>query len=68
MPIYEYECKKCKTVFETIVSASSRDDDVKCEKCGSDEVNKLISATAIKISTGAPLSQSSNCQSRGGFK
>jgi putative FmdB family regulatory protein len=66
MPIYEYECKKCNTVFEIIVSSSSLED-VKCEKCGSSEVRKLISAAGIKVSKGDPLPSSSNCQARGGF-
>lgn len=62
MPIYEYKCEKCGTVFETIVAVRSNDDIV-CKNCGSRETRKLMSA-GIKISQsgGNP-----GCQPRGGF-
>ena len=42
MPIYEYECKKCGCVFETITS--SRDTaPPECEKCGSADVVRRLS-------------------------
>lgn len=64
MPIYEYECTQCHTVFETIVSITS-DEIIVCEKCGSKETRKLISAASgIKLSS---TSDNSSCQSRGGF-
>lgn len=44
MPIYEYECGKCGARFEMLVSSSiKRVKRVKCEKCGSAKVKKLIS-------------------------
>lgn len=64
MPIYEYECNNCKTKFETIVSISSKDN-VACEKCGSEDTRKLISAMGIKISSTSD--SISGCQPRGGF-
>jgi putative FmdB family regulatory protein len=35
MPIYEYRCKDCETVFETFVSSISDADKVVCKKCES---------------------------------
>ncbi len=67
MPIYEYQCNKCETIFETLVFSSSREK-IECAECGSDEVRKLISAAAgIKVSQEAPIPSPSNCQARGGF-
>jgi len=65
MPIYEYQCKQCNAIFETIVSITS-DEVIVCEKCGSKETRKLISAgSGIKISSSSDNTRS--CQSRGGF-
>ncbi len=64
MPIYEYECTECSTVFETLVSITS-DEIIICEKCGSKETRKLISASGIRITSSSD--NTSGCQSRGGF-
>lgn len=45
MPIFEFECKNCKFSFESYVL--STEEKVKCPKCGSTEVQKLISAPNI---------------------
>ncbi len=42
MPIYEYRCSKCGTVFEEIV-ASSTHATVACPSCSSNKTEKLIS-------------------------
>lgn len=47
MPLYEYECKKCKHRFERIQSFS--DQPVKkCPKCGG-PVERLLSAPAVQF-------------------
>ena len=46
MPIYEYKCKKCDNKFEQILSASEAKKLIKCNKCDSIEVEKVISAPA----------------------
>ncbi|MCF8024361.1 MAG: zinc ribbon domain-containing protein [Desulfobacteraceae bacterium] len=43
MPIYEYQCEKCKRKFEAIVIGSNSETPV-CDKCGSREVTRCISA------------------------
>jgi len=48
MPMYEFECKKCETVYSKIISFSNLDDKkamrkVKCPKCKSSSKTKLIS-------------------------
>jgi putative FmdB family regulatory protein len=46
MPIYEYQCEKCETVFEKIFFAGDKEV-VNCPRCGSDEVIKLMSACSF---------------------
>lgn len=43
MPIYEYQCEKCGRVFESIV-LGSKPETPACDKCGSREVARRISA------------------------
>ena len=47
MPLYEYQCKKCKHRFEKIQKFSDRPVK-KCPECGG-PVDKLISAPAVQF-------------------
>ena len=42
MPIYEYECCDCNSEFELFATLSDRDY-VKCPKCHSGKIRRLIS-------------------------
>lgn len=42
MPIYEYECCDCNSEFELFATLSDRDR-VKCPKCQSKRIRRLIS-------------------------
>ena len=46
MPLYEYQCKKCKHRFEKIQSFSDAPIK-KCPSCGAKAVEKLFSAPAV---------------------
>ena len=46
MPLYEYQCKKCKHRFEKIQSFSDAPIK-KCPSCGANAVEKLLSAPAV---------------------
>ena len=48
MPIYEYQCTACTHEFEALVRSGSV---VKCEKCGSDRLEKRFSLPAIQSET-----------------
>lgn len=41
MPVFEYRCSECQSTFEALVR---RDDGVACPECGSQRLDKLISA------------------------
>ena len=47
MPIYEYECRKCKAHTEVLQKFSDKPL-VKCRKCGG-RLEKLLSAPAIQF-------------------
>lgn len=46
MPIYEYKCNDCDTVFELLTTSVDDNKEVQCSKCNSKNVTKLISAGA----------------------
>lgn len=43
MPIYEYRCQDCRTIFEEMRSMSRADDPITCSKCGGKESKRIIS-------------------------
>lgn len=58
MPIFDYECQKCGERFEELVRRPQ--DKVRCPKCGSEEVERKISAPAIHGSSGTASSCASS--------
>ena len=47
MPIYEFECRKCKAKLEVFQKMSDKPP-VKCRECGG-RLEKLVSASAIQF-------------------
>ncbi|MDO9541650.1 MAG: zinc ribbon domain-containing protein [Kiritimatiellia bacterium] len=66
MPIYEYECKKCRRRFEHLLK-NARDLPQGCPHCGGKSLEKVFSgfsvAVAQKINT--PASACASCPSAG---
>ena len=44
MPVYEYRCVDCRAEFEVLVQ---RGDSVACPQCGSEGLDKLVSAPYV---------------------
>ena len=44
MPIYEYRCPKCERTFEAFLPLSQASAPLRCDSCGFEKVEKLISA------------------------
>ena len=65
MPIYEYTCKKCNKIFESLVLSSSDIKGIQCPECGSEEVQKMLSNFSFGSTGPVPggLSSVSNCTS-----
>ena len=67
MPIYEYHCKPCDHVFETLIRSSS--DTARCPICGNLEVEKQFSIPAAAHSgrsSSLPLCAESSAPKHGG--
>lgn len=50
MPLYEYRCKKCEHLFEVLQWAREQEQEkekVKCPRCGSEEVDRQVSACGL---------------------
>ena len=59
MPIYEFRCVDCGKIEEFILSGS-REIEMKCSACGSDELERIISRTNFVMgSSGASASPDS---------
>lgn len=44
MPVFEYKCKECGTVYDVLHKSSSSKEDVVCPKCSSKKNVKLVSS------------------------
>lgn len=69
MPIYEYYCKQCADEFEKLVLRES--EEVSCPSCGSNEVERKVSAFSVGGGGGlgslGSISSGGGCSSGGGF-
>jgi putative FmdB family regulatory protein len=50
MPVYDYVCNDCHKPFELVLTLREHDDQIKCPKCGSKNVEQ--EATAFFAVTG----------------
>lgn len=57
MPIYEYRCQSCGAKTSQLVLSSARQSELKCQKCGSEELTRVFSTFAYHRSEGDRLSE-----------
>ena len=50
MPLFEYACRKCSERFEALVLSGEK---ARCPRCGSADLEKLLSAFAARTGPGA---------------
>ncbi len=60
MPIYEFHCPSCGTEYETRVERMG--ESAPCPQCGSAEVTRLMSVSAVHSKSSAPPSPCSSGQ------
>ncbi len=53
MPIYEFRCEACQSVFEHLAMGSGDVLELKCPDCGGDELSRVMSTCSSIISSGA---------------
>ncbi len=61
MPIYEFKCSRCEELLELLVMNSNDEKfELKCEKCGSYELERVLSFTnyAMKSASANPTQNS----------
>ena len=63
MPIYEFQCRSCEYAFELLLMSKEELDEVRCPRCASPDIGKLMSAP--NISTGS-TSTNANTGSKAG--
>jgi putative FmdB family regulatory protein len=59
MPLYEYHCRNCDRSFEMLRRMTDDDTDVRCPHCGSDQVERELSAFASFAPDGSGASSGS---------
>ena len=53
MPIFEFKCIKCEEYMEILVMGSNDNDvEMKCSKCGSPELERIMSSTNFNMAPG----------------
>lgn len=69
MPLYEYQCKSCSTVFEKMMRWSESDRSPLCPACQSTDTHKKITTFAsLGGTSGSSIAtSSSSCGSGGRF-
>ena len=67
MPLYEYQCRDCKTKFEELIGKTVPDHFPACPKCGSTDCERLFStfATAGKSVATPSCPHSDSCAKKG---
>ncbi len=63
MPLYEYRCADCETVFDALRSMSNADAPIACSKCGSENTARMISLFSAIGSRGVIAGAGSSCGS-----
>jgi putative FmdB family regulatory protein len=63
MPIYEYDCKKCKKQVEVFVPRA--DSKPECPDCGSTDMSKLLSVIGAPVVQGGSKSSSHEAENCG---
>lgn len=61
MPVYTYVCKDCGEKFDLLIGVTSEKVELKCKKCGSKNIQKILSEFSVGNSDGKSSSSGSSC-------
>jgi len=59
MPVYSYKCKDCVKKFDLLVGVGKGNEELKCQKCGSKNLERLFSSFGVRA--GSSSSNISSC-------
>lgn len=68
MPVYDYRCNDCGTLYDVYHKLKEVTEDVLCPHCGSAKHKKLISASSVAVGgkSGSSSFSEPSCESGGG--
>ncbi len=55
MPLYEYQCNDCATVFEVLIISEKDKETIKCTKCQGVNVKKILSPSSLRCGGSQPF-------------
>jgi len=55
MPIYEYRCENCEKVTDFLEGVGDGIIKKECKYCGSKQLKKILSASAVRVSSGGVI-------------
>jgi len=61
MPLYSYECKDCGNTFDLLVGVTAKKAEMKCRKCGSENIEKRFSTFSMGESRSMSSGSDSSC-------
>jgi putative FmdB family regulatory protein len=63
MPIYEFRCSTCGSLFDKLVRSSAATEAIACPTCSSPDVKKRLSVISNRVAAtpGASLSSAAAC-------
>ena len=65
MPIFEFKCAKCQEYIEILVMGTHDDSvEMKCTKCGSEELERILSRSNFAMAPGGAGGSSASTQTR----
>ena len=65
MPIFEFKCQDCDAYMEILVMNKQEEVEMACSKCGSGNLERILSSTSHTVSGGGQTAQSgSSTQTR----
>jgi putative FmdB family regulatory protein len=65
MPIYEFRCQDCKEAFDLFVRSMNAPVSATCPNCGSEQVQKEVSAFSARGSGMGSFESASSCAPSG---
>jgi len=66
MPIYSYRCKDCQNTFDLLIGVTSDQAELKCEKCGSANIEKTMGSFSVRMGLATiPSGSGGSCSSGG---
>jgi putative FmdB family regulatory protein len=64
MPIFEFRCLACNECFETLMLKKGDEVELRCPKCASGELERILSKTCFAMGPGGGEKQGVASQSR----